>query len=69
MSRATTSLDEALYCESYIMLTDITDKFEMSAEAASAFLESNEGDILDAMADAADSKVYVLLRQQDVKLK
>ena len=69
MSRATTSLGEALYCEYYIMPTDITDKFEMSTEAASAFLESNEGGILDAMADAADSKVYVLLRQQGVKLK
>ena len=69
MSRATTSLDEALYCEYYIMLTDITDKFDISTEAASAFLESNEGGILDAMADAADSKVYVLLRQQGVKLK
>ena len=51
------------------MLTDITDKFDISTEAASAFLESNEGDIVDAMADAADSKVYVLLRQQGVKLK
>ena len=69
MSRATTSLNEPMYCEHYLMVENITEQFEISPAAALAFLEDYEGDILDAMSDAANSKVYVLLRQQGIKLK
>lgn len=58
-----------MYCEHYLMVEDITEQFEISPEAALAFLEDHEGSILDTMSDAANNKVYELLRKQDVKLK
>ena len=69
MSRGKTSLGESMYCEHCVMISDITDSYEISPEAAEAFLMDHEGDILNSMSDAADNKVYELLRKQGVSFK